>query len=78
MQGYWFTFVDGPATYADTIVGFNPALGDSIQLIGDDTPSYALAHATQVNGGQDTLMVLNDGSTILLKGVSQIDGSFFS
>jgi hypothetical protein len=37
-----------------------------------------LAHATQVNGGQDTLMVLNDGSTILLKGVSQIDGSFFS
>lgn len=78
VQGNWFTFVDGPAAYADTIVGFDQALGDSIHLTGDDTQSYALAHATQVNVGQDTLMVLNDGSTILLKGVSQIDGSFFS
>jgi hypothetical protein len=78
VQGNWFTFDDGAAVYADTVVGFNPALGDSIHLTGNDTQSYALAHATQVNGGQDTLVVLNDGSTILLKGVSQIDGSFFS
>ena len=78
VQGNWFTFVDGAATYADTVVGFDPALGDSIHLTGNDTQSYALAHTTQVNGGQDTLLNLNDGSTILLKGVSHVDGSFFS
>ena len=78
VQGNWFTFVDGAATYADTVVGFDQALGDSIHLTGNDTQSYALAHTTQVNGGQDTLLNLNDGSTILLKGVSHVDGSFFS
>ena len=78
VQGNWFTFVDGPAPYADTVVGFEQARGDSIHLTGDDTPSDVLAHATQVNGGQDTLIVLNNGSSILLKGVSHIDGSFFS
>ena len=78
VQGNWFTFVDGAAMYADTVVGFDQALGDSIHLTGNDTQSYALAHTTQVNGGQDTLLSLNDGSTILLKGVGHIDGSFFS
>jgi hypothetical protein len=78
VQGNWFTFVDGQATYADTVVGFDHARGDSIHLTGGDTPGDVLAHATQVNGGQDTLVALNDGSTILLKGVSHIDGSFFS
>jgi beta-glucanase (GH16 family) len=77
-QGNWFTFVDGAAPYADTVVGFDPAQGDSMHLTGKDTQSYALAHATQVNGGQDTLISMSDGSTILLRGVSQIDGSFFS
>jgi beta-glucanase (GH16 family) len=78
VQGNWFTFADGAALYADTVVGFDQARGDSIHLTGFDTQTYALAHATQVNGGQDTLMILDDGSTILLKGVSHIDGSFFS
>jgi hypothetical protein len=31
-----------------------------------------------VNHGQDTLITLNDGSTILLKGVNHIDHSFFN
>jgi len=78
VQGDWFTFTDGTGPYADTVVGFDEARGDSIHLTGSDTPGYALAHATQVNGGQDTLISLNDGSTILLKGAGHIDGSLFS
>jgi len=45
---------------------------------GGDTASYALAHSTQINGGKDTLISLNDGSNILLKGVSSINHDFFS
>jgi hypothetical protein len=76
-QGNWFTFVDGTgAQYADTVVGFDQARGYSIHLTANDTQTYALGHATQVNGGQDTLLDLNDGSTILPKGVSHIDGNF--
>jgi hypothetical protein len=78
LQGITLTFLDGAALYADTIVGFSDTQGDTIRLAGSDTPSYALAHTTPVNGGQDTLIALNDGSTILLKGVTQIDSSFFS
>jgi len=70
--------VDSGTSYADTVVGFSQGLGDTIKLTGGDTSAYALAHSTQVNGGADTLITLNDGSTILLKGVSHIDGSFFS
>jgi len=33
---------------------------------------------TEHNGGADTLITPNDGSTILLKGVSHFPSSFFS
>ena len=77
------TFVDGALTgsgntYSDTVVGFNQAAGDRIHLTGTDTTAFAIAHTTQVNGGQDTLIALNDASTILLKGVTHIDAGFFS
>ena len=72
------TFADGPNTYSDTVTGFSQASGDTIHLTGSDTPAYAVANATPQNGGADTLITLNDGSTILLKGVSHIDSSFFS
>lgn len=72
------TFVDSAATYNDTIVGFDNSAGDTIHLTGSDTSAYALAHQSSQNGGQDTLLTLNDGSTILLKGVTTASGGFFS
>jgi len=74
----FFTLDDGPNTYADTVTGFSQAAGDTIHLTGSDTSSYAVAHSAPANGGQDTQITLNDGSTILLKGVTSIDPSFFS
>jgi Ca2+-binding RTX toxin-like protein len=74
--GNFDTFVDGPNTYSDTVVGFSQSAGDKIQLGGSNTASYAVAHATPQ--GADTLITLNDGSTILLKGIAHIDSSFFS
>lgn len=72
------TFADTDLIYNDTVVGFDQTIGDRIQLAGNDTADYALAHAAQTNGGQDTLIALNDGSSILLKGITHIDNSFFS
>jgi len=72
-----FTFADaGTHTYADTIVGFSTAAGDTIHLTTDSV-SDALAHTTHPTAS-DTLIHLNDGSTILLKGVANVHGSFFS
>ena len=78
LTGGNMTIADGPNTYSDTVVGFDQSAGDTIQLTGTDTSVYAVAHQTPENGGQDTLITLNDGSTILLKGVSHIDSTFFS
>jgi Ca2+-binding RTX toxin-like protein len=78
LTGGNMTIVDGPNTYSDTVVGFDQAAGDTIHLTGTDTSVYAVANQTPENGGQDTLITLNDGSTILLKGVSHIDSTFFS
>jgi len=73
-SGSNMTFVDGGAQFADTVVGFDQAAGDRIHLTNGDT----VATSTQVNGGQDTLITLSDNSTILLKGITHVDGSFFS
>jgi hypothetical protein len=73
-SGSNMTFVDGGAQFADTVVGFDQAAGDRIHLTNGDT----VATSTQVNGGQDTLITLSDNSTILLKGVTHVDSSFFS
>jgi Ca2+-binding RTX toxin-like protein len=71
------TFADNSAgTYQDTIVGFDQSAGDTIKLSGTDTASYAVAH--QQNSGGNTLVTLNDGSTILLKGVGSLSTGFFS
>ncbi|MBV8779356.1 MAG: hypothetical protein JO032_20090 [Alphaproteobacteria bacterium] len=72
------TLADSAAKFADTVVGFSQSAGDKIQLTGGDTAASALAHSKQVNGGHDTLITLNDGSTILLKGISSINSHFFS
>jgi Ca2+-binding RTX toxin-like protein len=69
-----FTFVDRANIYADTVVGFDQAAGDRIHLTGTDT----VATTTLVNGGTDTLITLSDNSTILLKGITHVDNSFFS
>lgn len=68
---------DGPAVFNDTITGFDQVAGDRIHLTSD-TSADALAHSTPINGGRDTQISLSDGSTIVLKWVSHIDGSFFS
>jgi hypothetical protein len=72
-----FTFREGSQFFADTIVGFDQPAGDRIQLT-TESAHYAIAHSQQVNQGQDTLITLNDGSTILLKGISHINSGFFS
>jgi hypothetical protein len=78
LQGSSNSLVDGANVYHDTIVGFDQGSGDRIQLTGGDSVSYALAHAQHINGGQDTLIRLNDGSSILLKGITTINSGFFS
>jgi len=75
--GSKFQFNDGAQTYFDTVVGFNKNEGDRIHLTSE-SPSDAIAHSKQVNHGQDTLITLNDGSSILLKGVTHIDHGFFN
>jgi hypothetical protein len=76
-EGANFHFGDASGGYADTIVGFSQPAGDRIHLT-TDTVTNALANSTLVNGGQDTLITLSDHSTILLKGITNINGSFFS
>jgi Ca2+-binding RTX toxin-like protein len=75
-------FLDTHATYNDTIVGFGSGT-NTINLTTNtgttgDTAAYAVANQTPQNGGQDTLVTLNDGSTILLKGVTSVSSGFFS
>lgn len=77
------TFVDGNGTYSDTITGFDHTfLGDTIQLNAADGGASNIAAIVSSqqseNGGQDTLITLHDGSTILLKGVGSVNSSFFS
>lgn len=72
-----FRFNDGPDQYLDTIVGFSQGAGDRIHLTTESVHD-ALANSKQVNHGQDTLITLKDGSTILLKGISHIDQGFFN
>ncbi|HUC60989.1 MAG TPA: hypothetical protein VMF53_03455, partial [Alphaproteobacteria bacterium] len=72
------TLTDGSNVYNDVVVGFSQSVGDTIHLTGDNTASYAVTNQQSQNGGQDTLIRLNDGSTILLKGVGSINASFFS
>jgi hypothetical protein len=67
-------FIASGAVYSDTIIGFAQANGDRIHLAAGDT----VASSTLVNGGQDTLITLSNSSTILLKGVANLDPSFFS
>ena len=77
VSGGNFQFNDGSQNYSDTIVGFDRSAGDRIHLTTESI-SDALSHSVQVNQGNDTLITLNDGSTILLKGVNHIDHSFFN
>jgi Ca2+-binding RTX toxin-like protein len=65
---------DNGQVFVDTVVGFDQAAGDRIHLAPHDHVSWT----TAVNGGHDTLITLSDASTILLKGVTQVDHSFFS
>ena len=78
LSGGYDTLVDGGNEFHDTVTGFSAAQGDTIHLTGGDTVSYALAHSQQVNSGADALIALNDGSTILLKGITHITAGLFS
>jgi len=69
--------LDDDSHFADTVVGFVEG-SDQIQLSGGDTAASAVASQQQVNSGQDTLITLSDGSTILLKGIAHVDQGFFS
>jgi len=67
---------DKSSASADTVVGFNDGPNDLGSLIIDPA-NTALAHSALVNSGGDTPIMLGDGSTILLKGVSHLDPGFF-
>ncbi|HEY1794517.1 MAG TPA: hypothetical protein VGG57_00220 [Stellaceae bacterium] len=67
-------FADNGQVFADTVVGFDQAAGDHIHLAAHDH----VASTTAVNSGHDTLITLSDASTILLKGITHVDHSFFS
>jgi hypothetical protein len=71
------TFNDTASVYHDTLTGFSQPGGDRIHLT-TDTVANALAHSTLVNGGTDTLITLSDTSTILLKGITTLNATFFS
>jgi hypothetical protein len=77
------TFGDGggPQLYADTVVGFVQG-SDTIHLTGSDAGSANVTATVTTqqsqNSGQDTLLTLHDGSTILLKGIGHVDSNFFS
>jgi hypothetical protein len=63
-------FADGSRVYDDTITGFESAAGDSIHLIGGHTVA-----TSSVSSG-NTQITLNNGSKILLIGVTDISGIF--
>jgi len=75
LGGHPSTFADTSGTYNDTIIGFDQSAGDTIKLSGT---GHTVASITHPNNGLDSLITLNDGSTILLKWVSQVENSFFS
>ena len=77
MIGGGATFEAGHNGYADTVVGFLEG-SDTIALTGGDNAGDLVATQQQQNGGQDTLIALSDGSTILLKGIAHVDQGFFS
>jgi Ca2+-binding RTX toxin-like protein len=79
------TFVDNSTTppYNDTIVGFDNSAGDKIDLTtntGTTGDTYVNTVITSANGGFDTQITLQDGSTILLKNVNMasVGPGFFS
>ena len=77
-----FADAGGTEVYADTVVGFSQSAGDTIALTGANGGAAGISAAVNnqqsQNGGQDTIITLNNGSTILLKGVAHVDSSFFS
>jgi Ca2+-binding RTX toxin-like protein len=77
VNGGDFRLNEGAQNFADTVVGFDQHAGDRIHLTTESVHD-ALGSSQQINGGHDTLITLNDGSTILLKGISQINHGFFS
>jgi V8-like Glu-specific endopeptidase len=71
-------FSEGPGGFADTVVGFNEASGDRIHLT-NETVHQVVAHSSWlIDGGQDTEIAFADGSTLILKGITDLTRSFFS
>jgi hypothetical protein len=68
------TFVDSGHGFNDTVVGFDHAKGDSIQT--PDDPATVALNSVVVNG-TNTLITFGDGSTLLLKWVTNVDSGFF-
>ncbi|HTZ36916.1 MAG TPA: NF038122 family metalloprotease [Stellaceae bacterium] len=67
----------GGGAFADTVVGFDQAAGDRIRLTTDSVHQVVAHSSWLVHGGQDAEIALSDGSTLILKGVTDLTGSFF-
>jgi serralysin len=72
-----FAFAKGHAGGADTIEGFNPALGQKVSLQGYGPHAVANALASQHNVGGSTIITLSDGTMVTFDGVSHLVRSDF-
>ncbi len=75
--GEFGAMVQGSLSASDTVVGFEEGNTDRGSLTIDPAKN-AVAYSGLVDGGQDTPVTLGDSSTILFKGGSHIDSSFFA
>jgi Ca2+-binding RTX toxin-like protein len=69
-------FSESNAGSQSTITGFQS--GDSIQFAGETPAAISAVIASATVSAAGTTLNLPDGSTILLAGISKVDGSFFS
>jgi len=65
-------------TYTDTVVGFDQAADDTIMPSINSGVTDTVVSSSLTNSGTDTLISLHEGSTILLKGVTNFDNTFFN
>jgi hypothetical protein len=67
----------GPASDNDTVVGFS-VVGGFPQPNGNDAAPPTVASSQLVNGAQDTLITMSDGSTLLIKGIGTMGWNPFA
>ena len=73
-----FAFVNGQASGADLIYGFNAGQGDQVALQDYDASAVASAISTASLSGGNEAIHLPDGTNITFAGVTNLNGSSFA